>query len=81
MFNPKNPLSAAAIFVGGLAVVGYTILDINRTLAANEQPMSTEQARQLQDMIRKSAPKASGGIVLLDMCTVSSFFWREVLMS
>lgn len=33
-------------------VIAYTILDINRTTRLNEQPMTPEQQRQLQQMAK-----------------------------
>ena len=34
MIDPKTPLSAAAIFLGGIALIAYTTLDIHRHGAA-----------------------------------------------
>ncbi|CAL5224891.1 g7651 [Coccomyxa viridis] len=52
MLDPKTPFQAAAIFLGGVAVIAYTVLDINRTTRMNEKPMSPEQLHQLQQMAK-----------------------------
>ena len=38
-------------------VIAYTILDINRTTRLNEQPMTPEQLRQLEQIARGSQSK------------------------
>ena len=54
MFDPKNPLQAAAIFVTGLIVITYTTLDIQRTLHLNSTPASPAQTEQLREQIAES---------------------------
>ena len=69
MFNPKSPLSAAAIFLAGIAAIAYTTLDIQRTLKSNEQPTTPEQLAALRDTIdhhdRKAAGLCMGHITIL----------------
>ena len=47
MLDPKTPLQAAAIFIAGLGIISYTILDINRTTRLNERPLTDEQKQRL----------------------------------
>lgn len=62
MFYPQSRLSAAAIFLTGIAAIAYTTLDIQRTLRSNEEPMTPEQLAALRQQIdhhdRKSADTA-----------------------
>ena len=60
MFNPKSPLSAAAIFLAGVAAIAYTTLDIQRTLKDNEQPTTPEQLAALREIIDHHDRKAAG---------------------
>ncbi|KAK9905566.1 hypothetical protein WJX75_002271 [Coccomyxa subellipsoidea] len=58
MLDPKSPLQAAAIFLGGIGVIAYTILDINRTTRLNEKPMTLEQQLYLQEMAKNIQQKS-----------------------
>lgn len=40
-------------------VIAYTVLDINRTTRLNEQPMTQEQLRQLEQMARDVQSRSS----------------------
>lgn len=60
MFNPKNPLSAAAIFLAGIAAITYTTLDIQRTFRTNEEPMTPQQLDALRHQIGHHEGKATG---------------------
>ena len=60
MFNPKSPLSAAAIFLAGIAAIAYTTLDIQRTLKSNERPTTPEQLAALREIIDHHDRKAAG---------------------
>ena len=59
MFNPKTPLQAAAIFLTGIAVIGWTTWDISRVQRQN-QPMTPEQIEQMKEYIESSKRQAAG---------------------
>jgi hypothetical protein len=63
MFNPKSPLSAAAIFLAGIAAIAYTTLDIQRTLKSNERPTTPEQLAALHDIIDHHDRKAADQVL------------------
>ena len=60
MIDPKTPLSAAAIFLAGIAVIAYTTLDIKRTTSLNKQPLTDQQrqalATYIQDLQDRRSP-------------------------
>ena len=60
MIDPKTPLSAAAIFLAGIAVIAYTTLDIKRTTELNERPLTDQQRQALaayvQDLQDRRSP-------------------------
>lgn len=61
MFDPKSPLAAAAIFTAGIAIIGYTILDVNRSLQQNSEPVTQEQQAALNSQFRESGRNVAGG--------------------
>lgn len=62
MFYPQSRLSAAAIFLTGIAAIAYTTLDIQRTLRSNEEPMTPEQLAALREQIDHHDRKSAGDV-------------------
>ncbi|KAK9832608.1 hypothetical protein WJX81_003309 [Elliptochloris bilobata] len=52
--NPKTPLAAASIFVGGCLVIAISVVDATRSLQANERPMTQEQQRALVQQVQSA---------------------------
>lgn len=59
MLDPKTPLAAAAIFGAGILVLGYSILDVNRSLQQNEIPLTDQQKRQIHQQVQESEHKVA----------------------
>ena len=66
MHAPKTPLAAAAIFAAGIAVIGYSIVDVNRTLQQNSTPVTEEQQAALNSQFRESGRNVGGEHHVLD---------------
>ena len=51
-----------------IQVIAYTILDINRTTRLNEQPMTPEQQRQLEQMAKDFQSRSGIYLVTSKTC-------------
>jgi endonuclease III len=63
MFNPKTPLHAGLIFLGGVGFIGWTITDIQRVSKQNDLPPTKDQEKQLAELhkfIEGARRKAAG---------------------
>lgn len=60
MINPKTPLQAATIFLGGTAVIAWTSLDVYRVSKQNEQVLTPQQLKELQDFGNDVRRQATG---------------------
>lgn len=58
MINPSSKGAAAAIFFTGVAAIAYTILDVQRSMRANDVAPSAGQLDQLEHMIEHSRKRA-----------------------
>jgi hypothetical protein len=50
--SPKNPLSAALIFLVGIGIVAFTTLDVHRSMRANDVPITPEQRAAFDEFSR-----------------------------
>ncbi|KAL0048492.1 hypothetical protein WJX82_004406 [Trebouxia sp. C0006] len=54
MLDPKSPLAAAGIFAAGILVIGYSILDVNRSLRQNSEPVTEQQNQHINQQVQES---------------------------
>jgi len=50
MFNPKTPLQASFIFLGGVGFIAWTITDIKRFGKENSLPPTQAQEKELAEL-------------------------------
>lgn len=61
MLDPKSPLAAAGIFAAGLLVIGYSILDVNRSLRQNSESVTDQQKAYINQQVQESERKVTVG--------------------
>jgi hypothetical protein len=54
--NPRT--TAVVVFLGGVGVIAFSILDVHRSMAANTTPPSAQQVHALESMIEDSRAKS-----------------------
>lgn len=61
MLDPKSPLAAASIFAAGILVIGYSILDVNRSLRQNSEPVTEQQNQHINQQVQESERNVTVG--------------------
>ena len=79
MFNPKTPLQAGLIFLGGIVFIAWTTNDVYRTSKQNSQALTPEQLRALQDFGNEARRQAAGKQRLLLMLRSGIFSCRRAV--
>lgn len=62
--SPKTPLNAVLIFFAGIGVIAYTTLDVQRSMRANEAPLTPEQRAAFEEFsqrLKEHKEAAAGG--------------------
>lgn len=60
VWNPKSLPAAAAIFLSGCVAIAFTTIDIQRTLRSNDQPMTPEQEKVIEEMLDHHKARDAG---------------------
>lgn len=61
MLDPKTPIAAAGIFAAGILVIGYSIIDVNRSLQQNSEPVTKQQNEHINQQVQDSERKVTVG--------------------
>lgn len=61
MLDPKTPLAAACIFGAGILVIGYSIVDVKRSLQQNDIPVTDQQNQHINQQVQESEHKVAVG--------------------